>query len=62
MRLGLLVIAAGAATLAACTSTALVRGASPGAAISGTVVRGPTPPAQEEIQLDGRSEERRVGE
>ncbi len=55
MRLGLLVIAAGAATLAACTSTALVRGASPGAAISGTVVRGPTPPAQVEIQLDGKT-------
>jgi hypothetical protein len=54
MRIRLLVIAAGAATLAACTSTTIVRGASPGDPISGTVLRSLSQPTQVEIRLDGR--------
>ena len=55
MKKRLLLLAAAAVTLAACTSTAIIGSASPGTPISGTVVRSLVQPAQVEILLDGKT-------
>lgn len=54
MKKRLLLLAATAVTLAACTPTAIIGSASPGTSISGTVVRSLVQPAQVEILLDGK--------